>query len=448
MEPRPPEIDLDTRIGQLEARNRRLDRAILIVLALLIVMSFLLVQQRWSAVRESGTPMALILDENRKPQAAVTITQSGNLRLLSLRSDGSLPGASQGLTLYDSAGNPRMVFGSRPSEMARASVLNAASPAHSTAGSEHSCNLSRPADLRMAHHTVDQGPKKEEGEAASVQEELASDGSRIKTVLFKNFLIDGIYPSMTGPRKMQRLALGTAADKQVWVTGFRAEVLDEKNNLASQQFMCHSSVDVVGRTGTDQENYRGQAFTVSQGQTEIAFPRGFAMLLPNESDMQQDLLVQVLNNNEPKIDRELNFRTTLRYFGDQEGRQRKLIPLRLTGGSVTPMIEPAAGQPQAAVVRPAFKEEIVTASDGSRHTQHWLVPPGRQILATEIPMNLAHDVTIIGPLNLPSTMPDHASQLYARNIQALLELITEEGALKIDPEDEIVKGALVSGSLN
>ena len=56
------------------------------------------------------------------------------------------------------------------------------------------------------------------------------------------------------------------------------------------------------------------------------------------------------------------------------------------------------------------------------------------------------DVTIAAPLNLPSTMPDHASQLYARNIQSLLELITDEGELKIDPEDEIVKGAMVSGS--
>jgi H+-translocating NAD(P) transhydrogenase subunit alpha len=56
------------------------------------------------------------------------------------------------------------------------------------------------------------------------------------------------------------------------------------------------------------------------------------------------------------------------------------------------------------------------------------------------------DVTIAAPLNLPSTMPDHASQLYARNIQSLLELITEDGELKIDPEDEIVKGAMVSGS--
>jgi NAD(P) transhydrogenase subunit alpha len=57
-----------------------------------------------------------------------------------------------------------------------------------------------------------------------------------------------------------------------------------------------------------------------------------------------------------------------------------------------------------------------------------------------------HDVTIISPLNLPSTMPDHASQLYARNIQSVLELIVEEGELKLDWEDEIVKGAFVSGS--
>ena len=56
-----------------------------------------------------------------------------------------------------------------------------------------------------------------------------------------------------------------------------------------------------------------------------------------------------------------------------------------------------------------------------------------------------HDVTILAPLNLPSTMPDHASQLYARNVQSLLELITDEGNLAIDWNDEIVQGACVAG---
>jgi NAD(P) transhydrogenase subunit alpha len=56
-----------------------------------------------------------------------------------------------------------------------------------------------------------------------------------------------------------------------------------------------------------------------------------------------------------------------------------------------------------------------------------------------------HDVTIASPLNLPSDMPDHASQLYARNVMALLELMAgDEGALELDWDDEIIKGAAIT----
>ncbi len=56
-----------------------------------------------------------------------------------------------------------------------------------------------------------------------------------------------------------------------------------------------------------------------------------------------------------------------------------------------------------------------------------------------------HDVTIVSPLNLAAEMPQHASQLYARNIQALLELfIDEEGNLSLDFEDEIIAGACIT----
>jgi len=55
-----------------------------------------------------------------------------------------------------------------------------------------------------------------------------------------------------------------------------------------------------------------------------------------------------------------------------------------------------------------------------------------------------HDVKIVSPLNLPATMPEHSSQLFARNVLALLELfVGEDGALKLDFEDEIVAGACV-----
>ena len=55
------------------------------------------------------------------------------------------------------------------------------------------------------------------------------------------------------------------------------------------------------------------------------------------------------------------------------------------------------------------------------------------------------DVTIAAPLNLPSAMPESASTLYARNIQALLELMTdEEGGLTLDFDDDIIAGACVT----
>jgi NAD(P) transhydrogenase subunit alpha len=58
---------------------------------------------------------------------------------------------------------------------------------------------------------------------------------------------------------------------------------------------------------------------------------------------------------------------------------------------------------------------------------------------------LRHDVKILGPLNVPSTMAEHASQLYARNIESLLGLmVSEEGELKLDFDDEIIAGACVT----
>jgi NAD(P) transhydrogenase subunit alpha len=53
-------------------------------------------------------------------------------------------------------------------------------------------------------------------------------------------------------------------------------------------------------------------------------------------------------------------------------------------------------------------------------------------------------VTIIGPTNLPSSMPYHASQLYARNVTALVNHLAPEGELALDFEDEITSGACVT----
>jgi H+-translocating NAD(P) transhydrogenase subunit alpha len=54
-------------------------------------------------------------------------------------------------------------------------------------------------------------------------------------------------------------------------------------------------------------------------------------------------------------------------------------------------------------------------------------------------------VTIIAPSNLPSEMPLHASQLYAKNVQNLLELLAaEDGSLNLDFSDEVIAGACIT----
>jgi NAD(P) transhydrogenase subunit alpha len=58
---------------------------------------------------------------------------------------------------------------------------------------------------------------------------------------------------------------------------------------------------------------------------------------------------------------------------------------------------------------------------------------------------IRHDVKILAPLNVPSTMAEHASQLYARNIQALLGLmIDDSGQLSLNFEDEVIAGACIT----
>jgi proton-translocating NAD(P)+ transhydrogenase subunit alpha len=55
-----------------------------------------------------------------------------------------------------------------------------------------------------------------------------------------------------------------------------------------------------------------------------------------------------------------------------------------------------------------------------------------------------HGVTVVGTTNLPSTMPYHASQLYARNVSALVQHLAPGGELNLDWDDEITAGACVT----
>jgi len=64
-----------------------------------------------------------------------------------------------------------------------------------------------------------------------------------------------------------------------------------------------------------------------------------------------------------------------------------------------------------------------------------LTEPGKTVVK--------HGVTIVAPLNLPSTMAPQASQMYSRNISSFLSAILKDGAINIDLKDDLVRGPLV-----
>jgi NAD(P) transhydrogenase subunit alpha len=93
-----------------------------------------------------------------------------------------------------------------------------------------------------------------------------------------------------------------------------------------------------------------------------------------------------------------------------------------------------------ASMRPGSVVVDLAASTGGNCA---LTKPGENVVQ--------NGVTIMGPLNLPATVPLHASQLYSRNVTSFLGLIVSGGALKIDMADEVVKGSAVAfqgGSLH
>ncbi len=65
-----------------------------------------------------------------------------------------------------------------------------------------------------------------------------------------------------------------------------------------------------------------------------------------------------------------------------------------------------------------------------------LTEPGQEVVK--------HGVTIVGPLDLPSTVPFHASQMYARNVTNYLAHLVKEGEIHLDLNDELTRGPLVT----
>jgi len=107
-----------------------------------------------------------------------------------------------------------------------------------------------------------------------------------------------------------------------------------------------------------------------------------------------------------------------------------VITTALIPGRPAPTLIPASA---VAAMRPG-SVIVDLAADAGGNCE--LTEPGEEVVR--------EGITLVGLTNLPSTMPFHASQLYARNVFALLQHLAPEGTLALDWEDEITAGTCVT----
>jgi NAD(P) transhydrogenase subunit alpha len=126
---------------------------------------------------------------------------------------------------------------------------------------------------------------------------------------------------------------------------------------------------------------------------------------------------------------------------EEQQRQRELLAEEI--GKVDAVVSTAAvpGRPAPLLVT----EQAVRNMTPGSVIVDLAAETGGNCELTEPGETVVRDgVTILGPLNLASTMPDHASSLYARNVQSLLEVMVKEGELSLDFEDEVLAGACIT----
>jgi NAD(P) transhydrogenase subunit alpha len=128
---------------------------------------------------------------------------------------------------------------------------------------------------------------------------------------------------------------------------------------------------------------------------------------------------------------------------DQEERVRQVIAerLKLADLAITTAMIPGKKAPvliTAAMVQAMKPGSAIVdlAADSGGNCE--LTRPGETVVQ--------HGVTILGPLNLAASLPIHASQMYSRNISALLLLFVKDGKLNLDFGDEIIRESCITGA--
>ena len=126
---------------------------------------------------------------------------------------------------------------------------------------------------------------------------------------------------------------------------------------------------------------------------------------------------------------------------DQQKKQAELMAKVVAESDVVITTAAVPGRPAPKLIPASAVERMQPGSvivdlAAERGGNCELTEPGKTVVK--------HGVTIIGHTNIPATVAQHSSAMYANNLAKLLALmVNKEGALKIDQADEVISGSLV-----
>ncbi len=223
--------------------------------------------------------------------------------------------------------------------------------------------------------------------------------SGYKAVLLAAGALNKIYPMMI-------TAAGTIAPARVFivgagVAGMQAIATSLRLGAAVQAY------DVRPAVKEQVESLGAKFLELELGTEGAEASSGYAKAMGEDFyRLQRDLMMQVVAESDVVI-------TTAAVPG-------KKAPLLLTEEIVKGM------QPGSVI--------LDLAAEGGGNCE--LTRPGETVVA--------HGVTILGPINLPSTVPYHASQMYSRNITVFLQNLVVDSEIRLNLEDQIIRDSLLT----
>ena len=126
---------------------------------------------------------------------------------------------------------------------------------------------------------------------------------------------------------------------------------------------------------------------------------------------------------------------------EQQQRQREQLAVIVGGNDVVITTAAIPGRPSPMLVT---ADAVRKMARGSVIVDLAAERGGNCELTKADEMVVENGVTILGPTNLASEIPQHASQMFAKNVVTLLQLLTKNGELVIDLKDEVVRDTLAA----